>query len=76
MTDIRFAKAHMGEYFSLGEYKIRVIGYGATRSGDRVIVDHPDGWSVVFADATDVINEKLCETGRCAYAKWEDLRWL
>ena len=74
MTDIMFAKAHMGEYFHMDGYKVRVIGYDATGYGDSVIVDHPDGWSVVFADATDVINERMCLTGRCAYTKWEELR--
>ena len=74
MTDIMFAKAHMGEYFQLNGYKVRVIGYDAVGCEDSVIVDHPDGWSVVFADATDVINERMCLTGRCMYAKWEELR--
>lgn len=73
MTDIMFAKAHMGEYFQLNGYKVRVIGYDATGSGDSVIVDHPDGWSVVFADATDVVMV-ASRTGRCAYTKWEELR--
>lgn len=76
MTDIKFAKEHMGEYFQLNGYKVRVIGYDATGCGGNVIVDHPGGWSVFFADATDVINERMCHTGRCTYAKWEELRWL
>ena len=74
MTDIMFAKAHMGEYFHLCGYKVRVIGHDATGSGDSVIVDHADGWSVVFADQTDIINKDLCTTGRCQYVKWEELR--
>lgn len=74
MTDIMFAKAHMGEYFHMDGYKVRVIGYDAAGSEDSVIADHPDGWSVVFADATDVINERMCPTGRCAYTKREEPR--
>ena len=74
MTDIMFAKAHMGEYFQLNGYKVRVIGYDATGHEDSVIVDHPDGWAIDFADSTDVINERMCRTGRCMYTKWEELR--
>lgn len=75
MTDIMFAKAHMGEYFQLDGHKVQVIGYDATGSRYGVIVDHPEGWSVVFVDATDKIMV-ASRTGRCMYAKWEDLRWL
>lgn len=55
MKDIMFAKAHMGEYFQLDGNKVRGIGYDAPGCGDSVIVDHPDGWAVDFADSTDVI---------------------
>lgn len=74
MTDIMFAKARMGEYFHMDGYKVRVTGYDATGSGDSVIAGHPDGWSVVFADATDVINGRMCLTGRCAYTEREEPR--
>ena len=74
MTDIMFAKEHMGEYFQLNGYMVRVIGYDATGHKDGVIVGHPDGWSVAFADSTDVINKDMCLTGRCMYTKWEELR--
>ena len=74
MTDIMFAKAHMGEYFQLEGHKVRVIGYDATGSEGSVIVDDMKGWSVVFADSSDVINERMCLTGRCMYTKWEELR--
>ena len=74
MTDIMFAKAHMGEYFQLRGLKVRVIGYDTTGIGDSVIVSHPRGWAIEFADSTDVINRDLCETGRCMYCKWEDLK--
>lgn len=74
MSDIMFAKAHMGEYFHSGKYKVRVIGYNAAGVGDSVIIDHPRGWAIEFSDSTDVINRELCETGRCKYCKWEDLK--
>lgn len=74
MTDIMFAKAHLGEYFQWQGCKVRVIGYDATGSGDSVIVDHPRGWAIEFIDPVDVINRDLCETGRCKYCKWEDLK--
>lgn len=74
MNDILFAKAHMGEYFHLGNYKVRVIGYDAAGVGASVIVDHPCGWAIEFADSTDVINGDLCETGRCYYVDWEGLK--
>ena len=74
MNDIMFAKAHMGEYFQLNGLKVRVIGYDAAGVGDSVIIDHPRGWAIEFADSTDVINRDLCETGRCQYVKWEDLK--
>lgn len=73
MTDIKFAKAHMGEYFHLNGIKVRVIGYDATGIGDSVIVDHPGGWAFYFADSTDRIMV-LSRTGRCMYTKWEDLK--
>lgn len=74
MNDVMFAKAHAGEYFHLGKYKVRVIGYDADGAGDSVIIDHPRGWAIEFADSTDVINWELCETGKCMYCKWEDLK--
>jgi len=73
MTDIKFAKAHMGEYFQLNGYKVRVIGYDATGCGDGVIVDHPGGWAIDFADPSDVIRI-LGRTGQCRYVNWEELR--
>lgn len=73
MTDITFAKAHMGEYFQLDGHKVQVIGYDATGIGDSVIVDHPGGWSFYFADSTEAI-VVLSRTGRCMYANWEDLK--
>ena len=74
MNDIMFAKAHMGEYFQWKGLKVRVIGYDTTGIGDSVIVSRPCGWAIEFADPTDVINRELCETGRCQYVKWEDLK--
>ena len=74
MTDITFAKAHMGEYFQLRGHKVRVIGYDTTGIGNSVIVSHPCGWAVELIDPIDVINGELCETGRCQYVKWEDLK--
>lgn len=74
MNDVKFAKAHMGGYFQWKGRKVRVIGYDATEVEDSVIVDHPRGWAIEFADFTDVINRELCETGRCQYVKWEDLK--
>ena len=73
MTDIQFAKEHLGEYFHLGKYKVQVIGYDAVGAGDSVIVDHPYGWDIESADSTDVIMA-ACPTGRCMYSRWEDLK--
>ena len=74
MNDVKFAKAHMGEYFQWLGHKVRVIGYDSTGSDGSVIVDCADGWYSVFTDPTDVINIELCETGRCKYVEWEDLK--
>ena len=74
MNDIMFAKAHMGEYFQWLGHKVRVIGYDTTGDCESVIVDHPRGWAIEFIDPVDVINRDLCETGRCKYCKWEDLK--
>lgn len=74
MTDIMFAKAHMGEYFQWRGHRVRVIGYDTTGSCDSVIVDCEGGWIVAFADCTDFINRELCETGRCRYVDWEELK--
>ena len=41
MTDIQFAKEHMGEYFQYRGYRVRVIGYDVTGAGACVITDHP-----------------------------------
>ena len=76
MTDIQFAKEHMGEYFQYGRYMVRVIGYDATGVEASVIIDYPTGWELELTVITDVINEDLCETGRCYYVKQEDLKWL
>ena len=73
MTDIQFAKEHMGEYFHLGKYKVRVIGYDSTGVGSSVIVDHPAGWGIEMIDPTDVIMVG-CRTGRCMYSRWEYLK--
>ena len=72
MTDIMFAKAHMGEYFQWLGHKVRVIGYDTTGSGASVIVDSEGGWSVDAADPTDVIMAES-RTGRCEYVYWETL---
>ena len=74
MTDVMFAKAHMGEYFQWKGRKVRVIGYDAAGVGDSVIIDYPRGWAIEFADPTDVIGRGMCGTGRCQYVKWEDLK--
>ena len=74
MNDITFAKAHMGEYFQWLGHKVRVIGYDSTGDCESVIVDHPNGWAIEFIDPVDVINRDLCETGRCKYVAWEDLK--
>mgnify|MGYP001274315493 CR=1 FL=1 len=74
MTGIEFAKAHMGEYFQWLGYKVRVIGYDTTGDRDSVIVDCTFGWDIEKADPTDAINTELCETGRCIYVTWEDLK--
>lgn len=74
MTDIQFAKEHMGEYFQFNGYKVRVIGYDATDTGASVIIDYLAGWELELTDPSDVINEDLCETGRCNYLNWEDLK--
>lgn len=74
MNDVKFAKAHMGEYFQWRGRKVRVIGHGTTGSGDFVIVDHPNGWAIEFIGPVDAINGDLCETGRCKYVSWEDLK--
>ena len=74
MTDITFAKAHMGERFQLNGNDVRVIGYDSTGCGDCVIVDDAEGWCIEDADPTDMINEYMCRTGRCTYTKWEELR--
>lgn len=74
MNDVMFAKAYMGEYFQWLERKVRVIGYDTTCGFDSVIVDYGGGWAIEFADPTDVINRELCETGRCYYVDWEDLK--
>lgn len=74
MTDIQFAKEHIGEYFRYKGHMVRVIGYDAVGVGDCVIIDHPAGWCIELADPLDVISEDLCETGRCYYLNWEELR--
>ena len=74
MTDIQFAKEHMGEYFQYRGYKVRVIGYEATDTGASVIIDYPAGWYLMFADISDVINKDLLEAGRCYYVDWEELK--
>lgn len=74
MNAIKFAKAHMREYFRWMGRKVRVIGYDTTGDCESVIVDHPNGWAIEFIDPVDVINRDLCETGRCKYVSWEDLK--
>ena len=76
MTDIQFAKEHLGEYFQYRgyrNYKVRVIGYDATGIGNSVIIDYPQGWRIENTDSVDVIHEELCETGKCYYVSWEEL---
>lgn len=73
MTDIQFAKEHMGEYFHLGEYMVRVIGYDSTGIGNSVIVDHPAGWWIELAEPVDVTMVE-CRTGGFMYSRWEDLK--
>ena len=46
MTDITFAKAHMGEHFQLNGRDVRVIGYDATGVGACIIVDDEEGWYI------------------------------
>lgn len=79
MTDIQFAKEHLGEYFQYrgyGNYKVRVIGYDATGIGNSVIIDYPQGWPIENTDSVDVIHKELCGTGKCYYVSWEELMQL
>lgn len=76
MTDIQFAKEHLGEYFQYRNYKVRVIGYDATGIGNSVIIDYPQGWRIEDTNSADVIHEELCETGKCYYVRWEKLMRL
>lgn len=73
MTDIQFAKEHLGEYFQYRNYKVRVIGYDVTGIDDSVIIDYPQGWRIEDADSVDVIHDELCETWKCYYVHWEEL---
>ena len=73
MTDIQFAKEHMGEYFQLDGSKVRVIGYDATGAGDCIIVDDMKWWENRYNDPIDVFIV-ASGTGRCAYTKQEDLK--
>ena len=73
MTDIQFAKEHLGEYFQYRNYRVRVIGYDATGIGNSVIIDYPQGWRIENTDSVDVIHEELCETGKCYYVSWGEL---
>ena len=73
MTDIMFAKEHLGEYFQYRNYRVRVIGYDATGIGNSVIIDYPQGWRIENTDSVDVIHEELCETGKCYYVSWGEL---
>ena len=73
MTDITFARAHMGEYFQLNGGDVRVIGYDASGCGDCVIVEDRGGWNIEYADPSDVIMV-FSGIGRCTYTKWEELR--
>lgn len=72
MTDIQFAKGHMGEYFRYRGYRVRVTGYGTTGTGGRVMTDRPTGREPELAGPSDVIKEDLCGTGRCRYVNRED----
>lgn len=74
MTDIQFAKEHMGEYFQYNRVAVRVIGYDTTGTDKSVIVDHPKGWDIEPVCPVDVIYKDLCETGRYYYVNWEDLK--
>lgn len=73
MTDIQFAKEHLGEYFQYRNYKVRVIGYDSTGIGNSVIIDYPHGWPIEDTDSVDVVHKELCETGKCYYVRWGDL---
>lgn len=77
MTDIQFAKEHMGEYFLFGghrNYKVRVIGYDVTGIGNSVIIDYPQGWRIEDTNSADIIHEELCETGKYYYASMDELK--
>ena len=74
MTDIQFAKEHMGEYFQYGGVTVRVIGYDITGTDESVIIDYPKGWEIETACPPDAIYKDLCETGRCYYVNWEVLK--
>lgn len=74
MTDIRFAKEHMGEYFRYRGYRVRVTGYGTTGIGGRAITDRPTGREPGLTGPSDVIEEDSCGTGRCRYVNREDLK--
>lgn len=76
MTDIQFAKEHMGEYFWHRDYLVRVIGYDVTGVGACVIIDYPAGWGLDMVVPSDVINVSLCETGKGHYINWEELKCL
>ena len=73
MTDIQFAKEHMGEYFRYRNYKVRVTGYDSTGFVKSVIIDYPQGWRIEDTDSADVIHDGLCETGKCYYVSWDAL---
>ena len=73
MTDIQFAKEHMGEYFQHRKYKVRAIGYDSTGFDKSVIIDYPQGWRTENIDSVNVSHEDLCETGKGYYVSRDKL---
>ena len=45
MTDIQFAKEHMGDYFQYQGVMVRIVGFEFSGEGEYIIVaGYPNGW--------------------------------
>ena len=80
MTDIQFAKEHMGEYFQYKGVAVRIVGFEFLGSYENIIVARRPvsrymiGWSQTLLSPDDKILVELDPEERLYYANMDDLK--
>ena len=75
MTDIQFAKEHMGEYFQYKGVTVRIVGFEFLGEDENIIVaGYPNGWFLISISPDDNILVDLNPEERLYYVGMDELK--